>query len=572
MCPYNTTSAPSPPSSGPTCASEVDASRQGTTSPTTKRAHIPRTRIDMDDSAYMSPKTTHIHDGLSVGSPVYEGKHSPSPPPTSTFGSQDINRSYSSAPPYSPYSVPAYDSSLPTPVSVAGSPSMTERSVKMLSTYNEQGGTAQQLTPPTASRPWPYPPNMTSTSSAPMTVPTTTAEMLDINSLESSHSPEHHPAVVESGGHFHWGPYGVSSHDPTEELSPQISSQSLYSNGVPPAVLMRSPSYGVPPTTHVPLAPALSMPPHPMDIHHQYSNLSHIALEFGAAYPSRKSKARTSRSNRSAKRSRNNIDPRLSKSNGFGYNGENGNTMAASDAPEFPLPQHLTLDPKAPEDSRFLVELRCQLSDDKGKGMWEQIQQAYKEQFGHKTKENLQMQLIRTVQSYAEWPESEDQALKDAAEEYERRRYPEIRKIMKEKGGRRVWDWNDGSIAKRLVQMGVDEIDHRDPVKRTRRKRKSTVRQKSGGEPWVGCVNLQYNPEPRQLTIEENELLLEAFCKTEPESPRQEDILDLQTTPCIDGAKESSESQSARVAKQACNQMLSGRSERLYNRQNRFIS
>ncbi|KAI0506940.1 hypothetical protein F5B22DRAFT_429157 [Xylaria bambusicola] len=580
MSTYNTTTAPSSPSSGlsaPTRTPQVRSSRQGTRLPTTQRSQIPATHINMDESTYMSPKAAHIHNELPGGSPPCEEKHSPTPPPTSTYGSQDMTRSYSSVPPYSPYSVSAYESSLPTPVSVAGSPSATERSGKMLSTYNQQGGAAQQLTPPATSRPWSYTSDMTSTSSAPMTVPTTAAEMLDIDSLESSHSPEHHTTVVDSAPHFHWGTYGVSSHDSTEEMSPQLP----YST-VPPSLLIRSPSYGVAPSTHVPLTPALSqvsMPPHPVDtrtlmasdLHHQYSNLSHIALEFGASYPSRRSKTRTNRSNRSVKRCRN-IDPSLSKNNGIGYNSENPNVMTGTNAPELPPPQQLTLDPKAPEDSRFLVDLRCQLSDDKGKGMWEQIQQAYKEHYGHKTKENLQMQLIRTVQSYAEWPESEDQALKEAAEEYERRRYPEIRKIMKEKGGRRVWDWNDGSIAKRLVQMGVDEIDQRDPIKRTRRKRKSTVRQKSGGEPWVGCVNIQYNPEPRQLSVEEDEMLLEAFCKTEPESPRPEHVPEHRATSCTGGDKDTDDDPSARVAKQACDQMLSERGERFYNGQNRYMA
>lgn len=205
-------------------------------------------------------------------------------------------------------------------------------------------------------------------------------------------------------------------------------------------------------------------------------------------------------------------------------------------------PEHLTFDAKAPEDSRFLLETRCQMSDDIGKGMWDHIQEAYKERYGRKTKEGLQMQLKRSVQSYAVWPKEEvslpsgveyrgeiakltsrqDQALKDAVEEYERRRYQEIRKIMREKGGRRVWDWNDGNIAKRLVQLGVDEIDNRDPIKKIRRKHKSTVRQKAGGEPWVGRVNIQYNSEPRELTTEEDEFLLQEFCKSESEPPQSE--------------------------------------------------
>ncbi|KAI1425133.1 hypothetical protein F5Y12DRAFT_394955 [Xylaria sp. FL1777] len=583
MCAYNTSIAPSSPWFRSACASEVNYSRQGTGSPTAEQAQILAIHIDMDDSTYMSPKPPHMHDSLPGGSPhCGDNKHSSSVP-SATYGTHDMTRSYSSVAPYSPYSVPAYDSSLPTPVSVAGSPSMPEKPNKMLAAYDQHGGGSQQLTPPTTSRPWGYASSLRSTSSAPMTVPSSTAEMLDMETLESSHSPEQHAAVVDPTPHFHWGSYGVSSHDPTEELSAPLPSQSLYSS-VPPSLLMRAPPYGLPSNTHVPLAPALSqvsMPPHPADtrslmandLQHQFSNLSNISLEYGGTIHARKSKARASRSGRSSKRSRN-IDPNATKDNGIGYNGEHADIVTANtsaDTPELPPPEHLTLDSKAPEDSRFLVELRCQMSDDKGKGMWEQIQQAYKEHFGHKTKENLQMQLIRTVQSYAVWPESEDKALKEAAEEYERRRYPEIRKIMREKGGRRVWDWNDGSIAKRLVQMGVDEIDQRDPVKRTRRKRKSTVRQKSGGEPWVGCVNIQYNAEPRQLTMEENELLLEAFCKAAPESSQREDITEHPTT-CNNGDKGTGESQSARVAKQACDQMLSGRGEHLYGGQNGYMS
>ncbi|TGJ88314.1 hypothetical protein E0Z10_g496 [Xylaria hypoxylon] len=524
----------------------------------------------MDDSTYMSPRTSHMHEGLSRGSPC-EDKHSSATPDTSTYGTHDVSRSYTSVAPYSPYSAPAYDSPLSTPVSVTGSPSMQERSGKMLSTYNQHGGGSQQLTPPTTSRPWPYASNMASASPAPMTMQSSTAEMLDVHSLESSHSPEQHTAVVDPTSHFHWGAYGVSCTESTEELPPQP----LYAS-VQPSLLIRSPPYGMPPNTHVPLAPALSqvsIPPHPTntqplmanDMHHHFSNLNHISLEYGQAYPARKSsKARASRSNRLSKRGRN-MDQNSTKTSG------NNGGCASPDTRVHLPPQHLTLDAKAPEDSRFLVEMRCQMSDDKGKGMWEQIQRAYGERFGHKTKENLQMQLIRTVQSYAIWPESEDRALKDAAEEYERRRYPEIRKIMKEKGGRHVWDWNDGSIAKRLVQMGVDEIDQRDPIKRTRRKRKSTVRQKSGGEPWVGCVNIQYNSEPRQLTAEENDLLLDEFCKQDPES-LQDDITEHPATSDIDGDRDSGESQSARVAKQACDQMLARRGEHMYNGQNRYMS
>ncbi|KAI0873796.1 hypothetical protein GGS24DRAFT_501381 [Hypoxylon argillaceum] len=604
MYAYNT-GVSSSPSPGSACTSETDYSRQGTGSPTTKQAQILAIHMDLHDPAYMSSKTSHMDECLSVGSPPSEGRHSSATPSTSPYGTHDMNRPYTSVAPYSSYSVPAYDSSLPTPVSVAGSPPMAERSSKMLSAYSQHGG-PQQLTPPATSRPWPYASNMTSATTASMTVPSSTAEMMDIHSLESPHSPEQHTTVIDPTPHFHWSTYGVSSHDPTEDLSPApLTSQSMYST-VPPSLLLRSPHYGLPSNAHIPLDPSLSqatMASHHADarqmmahdLQSQFDNLSNISLEYGQAYPARKSaKARANRSGRQPKRCRSTPDD-STKSSSMSYNGGQADSMTGNPSSNLSgqaPSQHLTLDAKAPEDSRYLVEMRCQMSDDKGKGMWEHIQQAYKERYGRKTKENLQMQLIRSVQSYAVWPEEEDQALKAAVEEYERRRYQEIRKIMKEKGGRRVWDWNDGSIAKRLVQMGVDEIDDRDPVKRTRRKRKSTVRQKSGGEPWVGCVNIQYNSEPRELTADENEALLDAFCKPEPRSspmPSEHhhhhhhhdaaaaaaaaEVVVVAAAACApaDG-RGSGENQSARVAKQACDQMIASQGEHLYNGHNRYMA
>ncbi|KAI1172467.1 hypothetical protein F4777DRAFT_511460 [Nemania sp. FL0916] len=527
----------------------------------------------------MPSKIAHMDEQLSVGSPPLEDRQSSATPSTSPYGTQDMVQTYTSVSPYSSYSVPAYDSSLPTPISLAGSPAMSERGSKMLPTYNEQDGDSHELTPPTVSRPWSYASSMVATSSASMPAPGA-AGMIDMN-LESSHSPEHHAAVVDPAPQFHWSTYGVSSHDPTDELSPPpLPSQPLYSS-VPPAILIRSPSYGLPPGSDVPLVETMSqvpMPTHsadgrPLMQHglHNFDNLSNISLEYGQAYPSRKSaKARANRSRRQSKRDRN--TQQASAKNDYGNGVADGSAPGAShDLANHDPPKHLTLDAKAPEDSRYLVQMRCQLSDDKGKGMWDHIQQAYKERYGRKTKENLQMQLIRSVQSYAVWPEEEDQALKAAVEEYERRRYQEIRKIMKEKGGRRVWDWNDGSIAKRLVQMGVDEIDDRDATKITRRKRKSTVRQKSGGEPWVGCVNIQYSNELRELTAEEDEMLVQAFCKPEPDT--DQDMLDQPASSSANmGNTENYQGRSARVAKQACDEMIAEQNENLYRGQSRYMA
>ncbi|KAI2638387.1 hypothetical protein GGS21DRAFT_436430 [Xylaria nigripes] len=529
---------------------------------------------------YMSPKSVHMQSGEPYLSQARRISNTSS---SCTYETHEMAASYTSIAPYSPYSVPAYDSSLPTPVSVVGSPPMPERSDKMLSTYDQHGGCAQRLTPPTTSRPWSYTPSITNASSASMTVPVSTAGMLDAHSMESSHSPEQYPGVPDPTPHFHWTTYSVSNDDATEEMSTSLSSQPM-DTGVQSSLMMGSPSYGLSSGPQVSLAPALSdvsiaanhadmRPLMGNDVHHQFDNLSNISLEYVQSYPSRRSsKARANRSSRTSKRGRS-AHPTSTKSSTVGYSGvhiggmETSAQSSLSNSASHRAPKFLALDAKAPEDSRYLVEMRCQMNDDKGKGMWDHIQQAYKERYGYKTKENLQMQLIRSVQSYAIWPEEEDEALKAAVKEYERRRYPEIRKIMKEKGGRRVWDWNEGSIAKRLVQMGVDEIDHQDPVKRTRRKRKSTVIQKSGGEPWVGCVNIPFNNEPRELTREENEILLDAYCKPEPEASERDhpdEIMDYPSTSSSNCNGAFGESRSARVAKQACDQYFDGPSEHVY--------
>ncbi|KAI1827118.1 hypothetical protein F4861DRAFT_432915 [Xylaria intraflava] len=548
--------------------------------------------MNMHDSPYMQSKSAHIQESLSNELFASESRRSSASPASCAYGTHDMAASYTSMAPYSPYSMPAYDSSLPTPVSIVGSPPMPERSEKMMSTYDQHGGGAQQLTPPTTSRPWPYTPSMTSASPAPMPVPTSAAGMLDAHTMEASHSPEQHHAVADSTPHFHWSTYGVSNDDAAEELPAPLPPHSMHP-GVQSSLMIESPPYGLSAGPHVQLAPGLShasIHPHPSDIrplmgnslHDQYDNLSNISLEYVQTYPSRRSaKARASRSSRLPKRGR--AAHQTSTKNSMNYGGVHAVGMGPNKQPDAQnptsdgAPKYLTLDAKAPEDSRYLVEVRCKMGDDKGKGMWEHIQQAYKERYGHKTKENLQMQLIRSVQSYAIWPKEEDEALKAAVKEYERRRYPEIRKIMKEKGGRRVWDWNDGSIAKRLVQMGVDEIDHQDPVKRTRRKRKSTVIPKSGGEPWVGCSNIPFN-EPRELTREENDLLLEAYCKTEPQPSEQShtdgaaEYPPASSAACNGGLNEN---QSARVAKQACDQYFASQSDQLYcgpNENTRYMS
>jgi hypothetical protein len=146
---------------------------------------------------------------------------------------------------------------------------------------------------------------------------------------------------------------------------------------------------------------------------------------------------------------------------------------------------------------------------------------------------------------------------------------------MRELGGRNIWDWNEGCIAKMLVMVDIDEIDNSCP-KKVRRKRKHAARETAGGEAWTAVANNPFNTKPRALTHEEDEILLQAFCKSDPDSPPPEQLAGVAANsppapnPGVD--RSSRQSQSARVAKQACEQMMVKQSEQTYNGHAQYVS
>lgn len=222
-------------------------------------------------------------------------------------------------------------------------------------------------------------------------------------------------------------------------------------------------------------------------------------------------------------------------------------------------------DKDRPED-HFLFSLREDLINEKGKGMWDKIAERYHERYDKKERAALQMQLSRAVLKLAIWPEDEDRALIEAIEEYDKRRYIDILKIMKEKKGCRVWDWKPEHIAKRLSELGEEEYDPDLKPKKIRRRRKEIQREK--GQP-----NLWAEPSPpsavyderglslqtrNNLSPEEEERLLEAFFEPEKESPEENpDAMDL-SGPYPDSRRASAQQDhhSERVAKHACDQMI----------------
>ncbi|CAJ2500332.1 Uu.00g031850.m01.CDS01 [Anthostomella pinea] len=459
----------------------------------------------------------------------------------------------------------------------------------MMHSYNQHPGNSQQPTPPGTSRPWDYPVHDTSSSTAPMPLQSTTADIMEMHGLESADSQEAQGTMPDPTAHFHWGSYGVSSTEPQDDMSPHMAHQSLFPvqqlPGVAPSALMHTTSQ-MPLTAAPSHVPILQQSPDPRDLgssatpinslQHHYGHLGHhvphVMIDFApSSYSSRKTSksSRTGRSGRSTKRAR--APSRAVPNSGAQQDSLGGGTSPGSNrAPS----KRLTLKEGAKEEDRYLLELRCQMNDDKGKGMWDQICTAFSDRFEPKERATLQMSLTRSVLKYAEWPADEDEALRRAVEEYERRRPTELLKLMKEYGGCQAWDWKDGHVVKRLVELGIDEFDSEEPAKKPRRQRKNAIRKQSPSRPWAASMNSQHHmphyndgSDIHTVTAEQEKYLLEQFCKPEHETPEPEPMHHgMEDAPLMDhqnaGAeRERGEDQSARVAKQACEQMLPKRSD-----------
>lgn len=284
---------------------------------------------------------------------------------------------------------------------------MNERTAKIMHPYNQHRANSQQPTPPTTSRPWPnYQIN------AP-------AGLMEMQGLDSSQSSSDHGQMV-SEPQFQWGQYTVSSNEAPEEMPAHMTHPSLFS--VAPTDLVRPPITMHPSNMPLPApsqVPVLQNSPDPRDLgpsvgpmdgmHHHYPHMVHqpqVIMDFTTSYR-RKPKSRTGRLGRPPKRPRAQnrglskrdgedlMDPQLSSPNG-----DASSTTKA-------LGRSITLRPDAPEKDRFILELRCQMDNDKGKGIWEEITKKYEERFGKRRQESLQMNLTRAVLKYAEWPAEE---------------------------------------------------------------------------------------------------------------------------------------------------------------------
>lgn len=173
-----------------------------------------------------------------------------------------------------------------------------------------------------------------------------------------------------------------------------------------------------------------------------------------------------------------------------------------------------------------------------------------------------------------------------ATEEYERNRYNEILKLMPKYGGMRRYTWKPQHIAKKLVDLGIDEFDPDTKGKKPKcRPKSSTQRQTQTTTPnlydpsllqqpstsYAPQQELEYPPPPR-MSPEDLEAMFQSFhCDDSEDSPEPENVMGSapatglppsyaaerrESTAHSDSGIENDDSYSSQMARQHCPQQF----------------
>ncbi|KAH6634201.1 hypothetical protein B0J18DRAFT_11502 [Chaetomium sp. MPI-SDFR-AT-0129] len=470
---------------------DSDADSSGSFSPqrSLKRLHI---HVDMSNAHFLAPRAHHGEQPQIDGLPICT-----SGPTTAGFPSAELDP-YSAVSGVSSFNYPAAaDPSLLTPATSSGSPPLpSKQSAKPgQSGYHHpqtQSLTTQAPTPPDTSKMFNYNGyelNSGSQSPSPMTVnPAVTEAGAFMSNYPMTHSPplSHHPSSPKTEipppidpylGHFtvsandgevphqhsmaDYHPYAVDVtqsghylHQPHVPVSTPHMHHRMPSNTTTPD--MSHPAQFRPQSTARPGAiedlrdPAMLLGPYP----------PHGAPSPGRRAPPRKKAVSARKASRT---------PKMPAHNREGSTG--GPSQLSEDGEE------LTLRDDAPEDDKFLFQLRKQFISEKGKGMWEEMKAKYSESHqGNWEKAALQMKVSRAVARYGVWPKREIERLKEAFDYFEEMRYQFIIARMKEMGGCQVWDWKRAHVIAMLVKLGLEEPTVNEKTGTRRRKQKAAAR------------------------------------------------------------------------------------------------
>lgn len=431
---------------------QTGSDSEDSTSPIPSKSRGLRIHLDMASTQFITPSAHHLHlPGTTASSGAstlaytsssdldpYSAVRQPlmlggNPfPPLQKLSDSPYHRQASGV---SSFNYPAAaDPTLLTPVSSAGSPPMQQQRppVTKPMRYQTAAAGAQGPTPPNTSKLYydGYNIHSSSQSPSPLTVhpqatevPSTFVEMASY----MAHSPpngHHHPSSPKAEipppidpylGHFtvSGGSEPKVSHHPFPEYHPtfpsvEVDPASGFMVGRPlpvdtPHMHHRMPSGGAP-------TPLLGHP-HPSQYRQPIrvggiedlrdpsmlpgNYPSHVTLSPGRRAQPRK-KAMTAR-----KVSR---TPKASPQTNGLENGAGANGQLEDEGDR----EELTLRDDAPDDDKYLFQLRKEFISEKGKGMWEEMKAKYSEKHqGNWEKAALQMKVSRAVAKYGVWPKKE---------------------------------------------------------------------------------------------------------------------------------------------------------------------
>lgn len=311
------------------------------------------------------------------------------------------------------------DSSLLTPVSSAGSPPLQQRpAAKTMQSYHQTQGAisgVQVPTPPNTSKLYysSYDINASSQGSSPMTVhpQVTEAPAFDMGSY-IAHSPPggHHPsspkAEVPPPIDPYLGHFTVSGASESEVTHHPFPGYPQFSNVDQDMFNRQQQSPHIPVTTaplhqHRMHSPAPIMAPS-HQTHYRPDSARIEDLRDPMMIGSYQSQLPGKRPAPRPKRPPPKKPSRPSKAT---FHAGSMDSQAYGDDEDR---EELTLRDDAPEDDKYLFQLRKEFLSEKGKGMWEEMKAKYSEKHqGSWEKAALQMKVSRAVAKFGVWPKRE---------------------------------------------------------------------------------------------------------------------------------------------------------------------
>ncbi|KXJ91322.1 hypothetical protein Micbo1qcDRAFT_64414 [Microdochium bolleyi] len=351
----------------------------------------------MDGHTFLAAEPSHMEDGVPLHNHLAHHLREARTPPLTRPSSQ--HPIYSTAgPSYAEYPIHSYDSSLPTPVSGAGSPGSPEGTPEMHTIKHEPSSGIRNSPPLSSQAEWPYASTVTYPSH-----PHSPAALQNPHGFPSydgldtpDDSDNQHPGPTEApfwpspamttesipypmmvdmaqGGHnLHAPHHPQQNHHHHHHQSHDIYEQGHFHDSGS-SVNMRGSTHPYPPFAHS--QPGMVLEMNTATVGHSTPRPPRNRV---SRTPKKSPGARRSRTKRPKARPRDEADDKSER------------------YPKDPA-ERIKFDDDMKEQDRFLYNLRCELGSRNGEDMWDLIVRQYGEKYSPKQKACLQMQLKRAV-------------------------------------------------------------------------------------------------------------------------------------------------------------------------------